>query len=178
MPKQREPIELLEAKGRKHLTKAEKEERRSSQVRPTLDDITAPKFLTAALKRRFGKIAAQLMKIQIMGDTDVEVLARYVVSQDQYEQATKELRSVRKEIPKRDEFGSKAEYFEAVETWDGLVDRITRRQDTHFKQAQAAARELGLTISSRCRLQVPQAPEKPKNKFDKFLKGNKAVGDE
>lgn len=178
MPKQREPIELLEAKGKKHLTKAEIAERRSSQVQPTTDSIEAPSFLTAALKRRFDKIAAQLTVIKIMGDTDVEALARYVVSQSQYEQATKELRSIRKEMPKRDEYDSKAEYFDAVEVWDGLVDRITRRQDTHFKQAQAAARELGLTISSRCRLQVPEKPEKPPNKFDKFLKGNKAVGAE
>ena len=42
-------------------------------------------------------------------------------------------------------------------------------QDKAFKQVRAAASDLGLTISSRCRLVVPQAPEVPKtNKFSRF----------
>ena len=178
MPKQREPIELIELKGKKHLTKAEVSARRSSEVKPTTNDVTPPAFLSAAQKKRFKKIADQLLTIQIMGDTDVDALARYVVSQDQYEQTTKELRAVRKEMPKRTEFETKKEYVDAVETWEGLIDKLMRRQDTQFKQAQTAARDLGLTISSRCRIQVPEKPEKPVNKFSGFIKGNKAVGDE
>ena len=47
MAGQRQPIELVMAKGAKHLTKAEIEERSKSEVKPITDDIIAPAFLTA-----------------------------------------------------------------------------------------------------------------------------------
>ena len=34
-------------------------------------------------------------------------------------------------------------------------------QEKYFKQARACANDLGLTITSRCRLVVPKAPERP-----------------
>jgi len=50
MAGQRQPIDLVIAKGKKNLTKAEIEERRSSEVQPCTDDITAPSYLTASQK--------------------------------------------------------------------------------------------------------------------------------
>lgn len=45
MPRPREPIDLIAAKGRKHLTKQEYEERKNSEVIAHSDDIKAPSFL-------------------------------------------------------------------------------------------------------------------------------------
>ena len=56
MARPREPINLLEAKARKHLTKAEIEERKKSEVKAPSDKIKVPSYLTSDLKREFNKI--------------------------------------------------------------------------------------------------------------------------
>ena len=145
----RQPIELVLANGKKHLTKDEINERLRSEVKPCTDDIVAPFYLTAAEKKRFDKLAEQLQKIKIMGETDVETLARYVTAQSLYEQAVKDLRKAQKERPKD------ADASELIR-WAELLDKLDKRQDRYFKQAQTAASALGLTITSRCKLVVPE----------------------
>lgn len=171
MARPREPINLIVAKGKKHLGKDEIEARRAAEVQPVTDDMTPPSFLTAAQKKKFNKLADQLQKIKIMGETDCETLARYVVAQTQYEEMTKELRAQVKNKPKREDFEDSGAYFLELELFYKLEDTLIRRQDRYFKQAQATARDLGLTISSRCKLQVPENKDAapPANKFDKFM---------
>lgn len=160
----RQPIELVLANGKKHLTKDEINERLRSEVKPCTDDIVAPSYLTAAEKKRFDKLAEQLQKIKIMGETDVETLARYVTAQSLYEQAVKDLRKAQKERPKD------ADALALIQ-WAELLDKLDKRQDRYFKQAQTAASALGLTITSRCKLVLPIKEEAPKgNKFAKFTK--------
>lgn len=167
MAGQRQPIELIIANGKKHLTKEEIEERRRSEPKVCTDGIEAPSFLTAAQKKQFNKIAGQLQKIKIMGETDVDALARYITAQSLYEAAVKELRKLAKDRPEKDS----ENYYKDLELWYALNDITDKRQDRYFKQAQMAARDLGLTISSRCKLQVPVKEEAPKeNKFSKFTK--------
>ena len=164
MARPRQPIDLIVAKGKKNLTKAEIEERRSSEVQPCTDDIAAPSFLTASQKKRFDKLAYQLQKIKIMGETDVEVLARYVTAQEHYEQAVKDLRDVQRQKPKGEEAT-----VESLVAWADMLEKLDKRLERYFKQAQTAASALGLTISSRCKLQVPVKEEQPKvNKFAQF----------
>ena len=169
MARPREPLALIEAKGKKHLTKAEKEARQASEVQPCADDLTAPSFLTASQKKRFKKLADQLVKIKIMGETDTDALARYVVAQDLYEQTVKELRGLKKNAPKPADFADVESYFYTLDLWSASQERLAKLVDRYFKQAQTAARDLGLTISSRCKLQVPVKEEAPKvNKFSQF----------
>jgi len=168
MAGQRQPIGLVQANGRKHLTKEEIRRRTAEEVQPCTDGIEAPGYLTAAQKKQFNKIAGQLQKIKIMGETDVDALARYITAQSLYEAAVKELRKLEKDRPKDKEAEG---YFVDLATWTNLVELADKRQDRYFKQSQTAARDLGLTISSRCRLQVPVKEEEPKaNKFSKFTK--------
>ena len=169
----REPIGLVQAKGRKHLTKEEIKRRTAEEVQPCTDNITAPGYLTAKQKKQFDTIAGQLQKIKIMGETDVDALARYITAQSLYEEAVRELRKLAKDRPK----DKNAEgYYKDLELWYVLNDLTDKRQDRYFKQAQTAARDLGLTISSRCKLQVPIKEEAPKeNKFSKFS-ATKVVG--
>lgn len=169
MARPREPIELIIAKGKKNLTKAEIEQRRSEEVAPCTDDMSPPSYLTAAEKRRFEKLAGQLAKIKIMGETDVETLARYVSAQTLYEKATKDLRKLDREQPKRDNYDKDDDYFVAFDFWSRSYEAMVKLQDRYFKQATASARELGLTISSRCKLVAPVKDEAPpENKFSKF----------
>lgn len=165
----RQPIELVILNGKKNLTKAEIAERRASEVKPATDDIAPPSYLTAAQKKHFVKLADQLAKIKIMGETDCDTLARYVVAEMQYQASTKDLREVQKQRPKD-------ATPEQLMIWAAMVEKLDKRQERFFKQASAMARDLGLTISSRCKLVVPQKDEdKPKqDKFAKFV--GKAAG--
>lgn len=170
----RQPLDLILAKGKKNITKAEIAERRAREVAPATDEIEAPGYLTSAQKKHFDKLARQLAKIKIMGETDVDTLARYVVAETQYQSAVKEIRKLQKDRPTdRDS----DDYFHKLEKWSILADLADKRQERYFKQASALARDLGLTISSRCKLQVPVKDEAPKvNKFSQF--GGKVAGSE
>ncbi len=165
MAGQRQPIELVIANDRKHLTKAEIEERRARELRPCTDDIVAPFYLTKKQKDTFYKIAQQLKKLKIMGETDCDTLARYITAQELYEQAVKDLRAVQKQRPKATDDPL------TLTKWAAMLEQLDKRQERYFKQAHTAASALGLTISSRCRLVAPVTEEKPKeNKFAKFGK--------
>lgn len=174
MGRPRQPTQLIIANGKKHLTKAEIAERLANEVAPCADDLTPPSYLTAAEKRRFTKLAGQLDKIKIMGETDVETLARYVSAQTLYEDATKELRKLKRERPDKSRYVNEEEddregYYLAMDLWTRATETTAKLQDRYFKQAQAAARDLGLTISSRCKLVAPAKSEAPpENKFSRF----------
>ena len=172
----RQPLNLVIAKGKKHLTKAEIEARQNSEVQPVPDGIAAPSFLTAKQKKEFKKISAQLEKLGIMGETDCDTLGRYIVAQDLYAQAVKDLRALQKLRPKDGD--DQATALENAIAWAGMLKDLDKRVERYFKQANTAAAALGLTISSRSKLVVPVKDEAPKgNKFDKFNgDGRKAAG--
>ena len=171
MAGQRQPIKLVMSNGRKHLTKKEIEERMSSEVAPYSENIEPPHFLTGKQKKKFCAVAEQLKRIGIMGETDADALARYIIAQELYEDAVKVLQAARKQMPKGQDVLA-----EELATWAALLTNLDRRQDRYFKQAQTAASALGLTISSRCRLVMPKTDDEPKtNKFGRFMK---AAGDD
>lgn len=176
MARPREPIDLIIAKGKKNLTKAEIEARRATEVTPCADDMTPPSYLTAVQKKRFKKIAGQLEKLKIMGETDMDTLARYVAAQAIYEELTKELRNLIKDKPVKpadEDAEALDKYYLRVDVWSSAQSSIAAQQDRYFKQAQAAAASLGLTISSRCKLVAPIPPDDGMkvNKFSKFSGG-------
>ena len=160
MSGQRQPLELLQAKGSKHLTKAEIKERQEREIKPITDDIIAPTYLTKKQKDEFYKIAGQLEKLKIMGETDVDALARYIVANDFYINAVKKMRT------------------KEVLNSPTLFTQWSKIQEKYFKQCRASANDLGLSISSRCKLVVPvKKDETPKeNKFKKFEKRESVNG--
>ena len=165
MGRARQPVQLVMANGRKNLTKKEIAERMATELAPITDDLSAPSYLTAAEKKRYIKIAGQLEKLGILGETDTETLARYVTAQGQYEKVTKELRKLLNKSP--DE--TSPDYLEELDIWIGTQESLSKLQNRYFTQAQTAASALGLTISSRCKLIAPKVDDTPKvNKFKKF----------
>ena len=155
MAGQRLPIEVVQARGSKHLTKAEIQERKEREIKPVTDDIIAPDYLTKKQKDIFYKSASQFEKLKIMGETDVDALARYIVANDSYVHATKQLR---KSEVKNDPM--------KYESWSKIQER-------NFKMVRASANDLGLSISSRCKLVVPGANKEDKPKENKFAKFEK-----
>lgn len=150
----RQPIELIVAKGAKHLGKAEIEQRKAREVGSLDGDIEPPAYLTKEQKKNFNDLAGKLKQLGIFGTTDVQELARYVQAHTMYVMCVRQMR--RKEVKSDPEiFGE----------WLKHMDRF-------FNQCEKSAAALGLTISSRCRLVVPATgkEEEKKNKFEKFQK--------
>lgn len=148
----RQPIELLKAKGAKHLTKAEIREREETEIKANSDKIEAPSYLPEELKIKFNEVANELNDIGIMSNLDCEALARYLTVEFQYQQVTKKILKSKNITDK---------YIQMVQLQEKL-----------FKMARSSAGDLGLTISSRCKLVIPKVKEeKPKNKFSKFAGG-------
>ena len=175
MARPREPINLILAKGRTNMGADAIEARRASEVQPCPDGIEAPVYLTAAQKKHFVKLAGQLEKIKIMGETDCDTLARYVVAETQYRDAVKEQRKLAKSRPEKGDFPELGDYYKALEFWYAAQETADKRQERYYKQASALARDLGLTISSRCKLVVPKTEEETP-KVNKFAQFGKAAG--
>jgi P27 family predicted phage terminase small subunit len=172
MAGQRQPIELVIAKGKKHLTKAEIEERQRTEVKAAADKVTAPSYLTPSQKKTFKKIVKELRAIDLVSNLDVDALARLVIAQENYVAVTKEMKSqpltIRMEFKENDADGNPIIVERQVV--NSTVERLALLQDRYFKQCRQGAADFGLTVSSRCRLVVPKADkETPKeNKFAKF----------
>lgn len=173
MSGQRQPISLVQAKGKKHLTKAEIAERERTEVKAPADKVTAPSYLTQAQKTKFRKIVKELRAIDLISNLDVDALARLVIAQSKYTEITEELSKqplmvkIMKPSGKKDEDGN--EIMTEEEVVNSQVERLAIMQDRYFRQCRQGASDFGLTVSSRCRLVVPKADEAPKeNKFSKF----------
>jgi P27 family predicted phage terminase small subunit len=141
MARPRQPIDLLLVKGKKNLTKQEIEERMASEVKAENDKIEPPAYLPEELKKDFKRIAQELINIKIMSNLDCEALARFIVSEYQYQKITIKLLKMKSIGPK---------YFELLSVQEKL-----------FKMCRAAASDLGLTISSRCKLVIHRPKEEP-----------------
>lgn len=148
MARPRQPVDLIVHKGRKHLTKEEIEERRAQEVKAPSDNVEAPEYLTQEMKWEFDEIALQLIDIGIMSNLDIDALARFIFAKYMYLKITQKI----------------------IEDEMLIFDKeVMATQDRLFKQSRSAAMDLGLTISSRCRLVVPKKEEsKPQSKFSRF----------
>ena len=170
----REPIDLIKAKGKKHLTQAEYEERKNSELQVPFTDVTPPDYLSAKQKREFTEIADQLLQLNIMTELDVNVLGQYIIAKTlylEYSDQLKKVMSKRNAVHKWGVIEQIAENCEDEEEMRKLLEAILRRQrgddatvlmnlqDKAFKQCLACAKELGLTITSRVKLVIPQPPD-------------------
>ena len=174
MPNQKEPIKLIEEKGKKHITKAEKALRESTEIRAPCDieKIIPPTWLSDSEKEDFYKISKELIEIGIFSNLDCDCLGRYLKSNTNYTTITEKLEQHKptKLKKKLEKVNGKIEQVE-VEVLDKDYDALLTLQDKAFKQCRQAAADLGLSISSRCKLVMPKVEiVKPENKFGKFVK--------
>ena len=151
--RKKEPIDLLLAKGKKHLTKEEIEKRRNEEIKVDLLDISVPTGLTKRQENEFIDIAKKLQHVKIMTELDEEALARYIITNSQYKKIAKKLQL-------------------AINKKEMNCDEINKYQSIHdklLKQVRLLASDLGLTVTSRSRLILPPSKDPPKdNKFSKF----------
>ncbi len=155
MGRNKQPVALIAAKGKTHLTKEEIKRRMTEEVQPVNADVVPPSYLSKKQTNEFNEIARMLKALNVLNETDVDAVARYVLARELYINLTKQL--------------SKKE----VLNDPYLLDRYIKNQDKAFKQCRAAAGDLGLTITSRAKLVVPESakPVPKENKFARFNKG-------
>ncbi|MEH6848573.1 phage terminase small subunit P27 family [Bacillus pseudomycoides] len=176
MARPRQPIDLLVYKGKKNLTKQEVEERKSQEIKAPNDKIKAPTYLPKDLRRKFKKISDELVQIGIMSNLDVDALARYLISEKMWWKVTETLLDTSpiktETFIKSDQDGNAVESIEEVISNDVYTGLLVN-QDKLFKQCRQAASDLGLTITSRCKLVIPKGgEEQPKTEEEKMF-GNR-----
>lgn len=160
MPGKRQPTDVLLLNGKKHLSRAEEDERRSREVKaPPAQKATPPKWLPEAMRKEYRKIGKQLIALGLYSDMDADTLGRYLVAHHQYLAATGRTNAALR---------------------DGSVtnaDAWGRIQDRYFKQARNCANDLGLTVTARCRLVMPSAPvaDDPDDEFTRRLQARQAA---
>lgn len=158
MPGKRQPTDVVVANGRKHLSVSEEAERRACEVQvPKPKTIKAPKWLPEQLKKDFRALGKQLIACGLYTNLDADTLGRYLMAQHQYLLATGE---AEKALSMKDQKNADA--------WGKIQER-------YFKQARNCANDMGLTVTSRCRLVVPnmdgkQFPEDD-NPFLQLIQG-------
>lgn len=139
--RKKEPIDLLLAKGRSQFSKETIEQRRNSELKVPFKDVVSPDYLSENQKKEFNEIAEKLLALGIMTELDVDCLARYVMSQSLYLSYT-------------------AQLAKAIKKGDAdAMGKIQNQQDKAFRQAVTCARDLGMTITARCRIVVPPPPD-------------------
>ena len=137
MGRNAEPIDLIQAKGRKHLGQREILERKAAEIPVAVGDLSAPSYLTKTQKAKFEHYSELLGQVG-MKELDVDCLARYIIAHDQY-------LAYIKLAAKVEDVNEKA--------------KLVNLADKFFNQAHKSASALGLTITSRCKLVLPKALE-------------------
>lgn len=159
---QKQPINLIIAKGKKHLTKAEIEERQKTEITTDHTNVKPPDYLNEEEVKEFYRISGILLDIGIITELDEDCLAHYLVSNSSYIKYTKKIRALEDELLEAKRTDRKAKLKSEIDTY-------LTYQDKSLKQCRACANDMGLSISSRAKLVMPQPKEEKKeNKFAKF----------
>lgn len=144
MPSRKLPVDVIVARGKSHLSKDEIEERRDQEI--TIPDdmrgVEIPEDLTTQKQQQeFVDTAHALNRLGIWAQIDADTLTRYILSKGLYLKYTRELnRLLNQREPNLQE-----------------ISKIQNWQDKAFKQCHQCAQSLGMTITSRCRIIVPQS---------------------
>ena len=97
MPGPRQRLEVLEGKGRKHLTKAEKARRAAGEARPEVPrQIRAPGYLPDGDREAFTELGKKLRDCGLFTVLDGDALARYLLARRSWLEATMDVLEVQR----------------------------------------------------------------------------------
>lgn len=167
----RQPIDVIKAKGKKHLSQSEYDERKSQELDVPFKDVEPPEYLTAKQKKEFSAIAEKLVALDIFTELDVDILAQYIIAKTLYLKYSGQIKKIVDKadaVHKWSAINALTDDCDCAEALIELLEKILRRQrgddvtvimnlqDKAFKQCIACARELGLTVTSRLKLAIPE----------------------
>lgn len=164
-------VNLAVVSGGKHWTKAEIEQRKAQELKLAKPKtLKAPKWLDKDARKLFGHYAKLLLAFPegIVSELDTGTLARYCDCELSYAEAScqknhwlSECRILRREAAAD---GSKAAELAGCEAYAAAqkqVDYWSGQMARFEKICRGCAADMGLTITSRCRLVVPQVDQEP-----------------
>lgn len=152
MPGPRQPVDVLKAKGRKHLSQAEESTRRRGEIdAPPPEEVRPPQWLGKKFHKEFNALAELLIPLRLYSDLDADVLAQYLVTRERWERADKQASAA---IRKKDE---------------KLAKEWTNIQSSYFRQCRQCAEVMGLSVSARCKLVIPQGDESDEDDMSRFI---------
>lgn len=151
----RQPTALVKANGRKHLSKGEEAKRLAAEPKVNAPStVTPPKLLAKRFHDEFCEVGQLLLDAGLYTQLDRDVLGQYFVARDSWLKANKKAAAA---IRANDE--------KLAQSWTSI-------QNTYFKQARQCGEAMGLSVTSRCRLVVPEGVKQraEEEKQDSFLK--------
>ena len=129
MPGPRQPTALVEAKGRKHLSRSETDERLDREVHvPPPERASPPKWLPKRLHEEFHEVGEILLSAGLYAELDRDVLAQYFLARDRWLKADKKAAAA-----------IRADDEKLAREWTGV-------QGTYFRQARQCAESMGLSV--------------------------------
>ena len=166
--RKKQAIAVVQANGKKNLTKQEIEEREHTEnlVKGRDDNIRPPKYTADYWSQKeveeFYELAEQLIEVGLLYNLDVDTLVVYIDTRKQYVDIVTALKTVKPMITTKTEKGGNKKV--ANKSYGSLQ----RNKEMVIGQLRRLASELGLTLSARLKLVIPEAQEKPKSPWDDF----------
>ena len=145
MSKKRLPVSVLKARGKTNLTKAEikKREQQEKRIRGNIDNIEPPSRFSKEDKEEFYRISNQYVDLGIF-------------STREHEKVTNAINNM-KPVETTEEFKQANE----------MYLKLVRIKKSLFDECRSVANDLGLTITSRLKLVVPEPEKEEKSEFEK-----------
>lgn len=150
MAKIKESIEVIQAKGKKHLTKEEIKNRKASEIIAPSDKLVPSIRFPEQLLDRLNYYIDELNKIGVISNLDIGALERYCILENDFYIISEDVAKT----PKAN--------FKYKEKKKDLLDTN--------KAMITLENNLGLNMISRIKLVAPKKEEKPINKFGKYAK--------
>lgn len=175
MAGKRRPMDVnLAVVGGKHWTKSEIQDRTEAEVKaPKPKSLSPPSWMSKAGKALFRKYAKQLLEFPsgLVSNLDIGTLARYCDAELSYAAASSHkdvwLETATRRLADLSQAAALADQKKIRETelaYDKAKEQLNYwgSQMVRFEKiARGCATEMGMTVSSRCKLVVPKAQSEP-----------------
>lgn len=148
------PINILQQKGKSHITKAEIAKRAAveSQYEFKADKIKPPKFLDEVAKNEFKRLAKDLLKANLITNVDVNALAAYCQAFSRWKDAEEKLQKHGNLIKSK--------------SGEPVINPYVYIVDKSFAQMKAMALEFGFSPGARAKIAVPSKKSKQRSPFE------------
>lgn len=140
-----------------HINKADRIEREEGEkkIKAAADKMTAPDWLTPEGVEEFNRVVEEAHKINFLDNLDLSVLAVYADNYARYIKAAEHLNAGGLVNVTDSGYATPSPYMSVL--------------NQCAKNIFTCSSKLGLAITDRLKLIVPQTKGKPKNKYEKFL---------
>lgn len=144
-----------------HRSKKDLKERKEQEnkMRGNCDKVFSPSWLDETAKLEFRRVSEELIALNIISNIDVTILAIYCDAYSNYVQLTQAIQA-----------NGSIQYYTNVKGEENkVVSAEVMAQQKYIDTIMKCAGKLGLSISDRLKLVVPEKTEK-ENKFAKYCR--------